>query len=162
MARVKGKKAETPRPSLPPEVPEEAKALLRLWEQRPVGEDGEQISQMNFGLKYDLGSQGNIGHYLHGRQALNLRAAIAFSKELHRPIADFSRRLATQLRALELSDPVLDVVEGIGKLPDADQHQVLDFISYRFERAHESLFASGKTLQHYLQMIQRLKRTPKK
>jgi hypothetical protein len=160
MDKVRARKGPTKaveRKELTPELKAESDRLKALWKARPVGKGGKKIAEMDFGLKHDLGSQGNVGHYLNGRQPLNLKAAIAFAKELGCPIAHFSPRLAALQRAPELADPVLDIVEGIGKLPLEDQQQLLDFISYRFERADEKLFGDGKSLQHYLQMIATLK-----
>lgn len=39
-------------------------------------------------------TQGAISHYLNGRNALNLKVAVAFSKLLKEPVSKFSKRLA--------------------------------------------------------------------
>lgn len=77
----------------PPYVAEEARKLLALFKNQPL----PKLSQEAFGARYDLGTQGNVWQYLHGRQPLNLEAALAFARGLHCQVADFSPRLARAL-----------------------------------------------------------------
>lgn len=70
---------------------EEAARLKALWN------DGRpRRTQAEFGEHYGLGNQANVGHYLNGRSPLNLRAAMAFGRELKCDVADFSPRLAEE------------------------------------------------------------------
>lgn len=87
---------------------QEAALLKALFKER-AGK-----SQTSFGL--DVGwSQGNVGHYLHARQPLNLAAAIIFSRELKVPIEAFSPRLANEMSqgviAPAANDNVFDLVK---------------------------------------------------
>lgn len=45
-------------------------------------------------------SQGAVGHYLNGRNALNLQTASVFAAQLNVPISDFSPSLAADAQAL--------------------------------------------------------------
>lgn len=74
----------------------EAARLRELWESRP------HRGQAEFGEHYGLGSQGNVGHYLAGRNALNPKAAAAFAAELKCQIEDFSPRVARELHAYDV------------------------------------------------------------
>ena len=132
---------------------------LRLWESdllRQLWNAKRPMGQGTFGAKYGLGSQGNVGHYIHGRQALNVKAAMAFAAELGCAVEDFSPRLAEQIRLSTSNDPLVEVAEGLAKLPADQKKSTFDFLRYQFEKADADLFGSGKTLQHYLQMIARV------
>lgn len=72
----------------------EAAKLKALWDAR------QHPTQAVFGERFDLGNQANVGHYLNGRSALNLKAARAFAEVLECDIADFSPRVAQELAAL--------------------------------------------------------------
>jgi phage repressor protein C with HTH and peptisase S24 domain len=85
------------------EFPEEAQALKALWNLRV-----SKITQEQFGLKYGLGGQANVGHYLNGRQPLNVEAAVAFATELGVSVTKFSPRLASRLADLQLLNPVME------------------------------------------------------
>jgi hypothetical protein len=75
---------------------DDAKRLKRLWEEkRPKG-----MTQEKFGVEYDMGTQGNVGLYLNGKQKLNLYAVGQFSKLLGVMIDEISPRLADQVREL--------------------------------------------------------------
>lgn len=74
-----------------PEQKAECARLLAIYKQRAT------CSQAEFAETNGLGSQSNLGHYLHGRQALNLSAAIKFALGLGVDIADFSERLAAEV-----------------------------------------------------------------
>lgn len=54
------------------------------------------LSQQSLGDLMDI-SQGAVGHYLNGRNALNLEAAKRFAKHLKCRIGDFSQRLQKDL-----------------------------------------------------------------
>lgn len=55
------------------------------------------LKQEEFAEQNDLKSQGNLGHYLHGRRPLNLSAAIGFATGMGVPIEAFSPTLAAEL-----------------------------------------------------------------
>lgn len=78
------------KPKILPVHREEAAALKALFEERAG------MSQLAFAQKLGW-SQGNVGHYLHARQPLNLAAALAFSRELNVPVSAFSPRLAVEI-----------------------------------------------------------------
>lgn len=91
--------------NIDPALQAEADALLRLWAKHAPA------SQSEFGAKYGIGSQGMVWQYLHGKRALNLKAAAAFSTGLGVQIKEFSPRLAaeaeTLMRGLKLATPGL-------------------------------------------------------
>lgn len=69
-----------------------------------------------------IGTQSMVGHFLGGRSALTLDAAVAFARLLECEVADFSPRLAAKQRELAMAakDPLAgrgstasDVAEAI-------------------------------------------------
>lgn len=79
---------------------EDAQRLRRLFDARQErGANGKQISQMEFGEKYEIGTQGMVWQYLSGRKALNLKSALAFSRGLGVKVRQFSPTLADQIEA---------------------------------------------------------------
>jgi phage repressor protein C with HTH and peptisase S24 domain len=86
-----------PEKSVEPEmISREAAALRALFnaKQRELG-----LSQQAFGETYDIGTQGAVWQYLHGRSTLNLAAALKFARGLNVRVSDFSPRLAAELDA---------------------------------------------------------------
>jgi hypothetical protein len=76
----------------------DARNLRRLFEARTeTVTEGKLISQMEFGAKYGLGSQGMVWQYLNGHRPLNIKAAVAFAKGLGVKVSDFSATLAAQI-----------------------------------------------------------------
>lgn len=73
---------------------QEAAKLKDLWDSKP------HPTQAVFGETFDLGNQANVGHYLNGRSALNVKAARAFAEVLGCNIDEFSPRVAMELAAL--------------------------------------------------------------
>lgn len=74
---------------------QEASRLLTLWNASTT-----RRKQADFGAHYDLGNQANVGHYLHGRSALNPKAALAFAMELNCDVKEFSPRVAKLIATL--------------------------------------------------------------
>lgn len=74
----------------------ECAALKRIFEskKRKLG-----ISQQSIADGLDI-TQGGVGHYLNGKNALNLRIASHFSNELLVPISEFSQRLADEQKSI--------------------------------------------------------------
>jgi hypothetical protein len=56
-----------------------------------------QVSQSEFGERYEIGSQGMVWQYLSGHRALNIKAAAAFARGLGVHIDEFSPTLAEQI-----------------------------------------------------------------
>ncbi len=77
----------------------EAEALKRLWKGR-----ARKCTQEEFGAKYGLGSQANVGHYLGARSPLNIKAASAFAKEIGCQVSDFSPRVAAEMALIGAAD----------------------------------------------------------
>lgn len=94
----------------------DAKALLRLFEARTeTTAEGKVISQMDFGAKYAIGSQGMVWQYIHGHRPLNIKAAVAFARGLGVTVADFSETLGRQIEdasQVDGSASTLRVVEN--------------------------------------------------
>lgn len=84
----------------------ESAALLSIWNAKHT------LSQTDFGEAYGLGNQSNVGHYLHARNPLNLKAAMAFATHLDCEIADFSPRLARELKSVSQGEIILSA-DGI-------------------------------------------------
>jgi SOS-response transcriptional repressor LexA len=82
----------------------ESAALKTLFEERV------QVSQEQFGLEHEIGSQGMVWQYLNGHRPLNLSVALKFARGLGVSVASFSPRLANELGAagLERTKPHAD------------------------------------------------------
>ncbi|WP_067070326.1 helix-turn-helix domain-containing protein [Roseateles chitosanitabidus] len=77
---------------------EEAARLRRIWEDRkPALKERGLGTQLQFGLKFGIGSQAAVGFFLNGQTPLSLKAALGFAEGLGCKVADFSPRLATVL-----------------------------------------------------------------
>ena len=96
---------EAKRAKITPENLEEARKLKALWDNC-----ASHPTQAVFGETYDLGIQANVGHYLNGRSALNLKAANAFARELKCKVSDFSPRLQAELDAYQVAPETHQVV----------------------------------------------------
>jgi hypothetical protein len=99
----------------------DAQNLRRLFDARlETVAEGKLISQMEFGAKYGIGSQGMVWQYLNGHRPLNIKAAVAFARGLSVSVADFSPKLAEQIG--DASDVAQDAPR-IGLVSqDAEQH----------------------------------------
>lgn len=71
----------------------EAARLRALFNEKK----GRDISQEEFGARYEIGSQGMIWQYLNGRRPLNLKAAIGFARGLGVPLEEVSPEIAEQV-----------------------------------------------------------------
>ena len=73
----------------------ECRALKAIWEAK---KKALNLTQQSLADAIGDGiTQGAIGHYLHGRNALNLKFAIAIAGVLQVSIGDFSPRLAAEI-----------------------------------------------------------------
>jgi len=76
-------------------IDSEAEALRVIYEQKI---DKKIMSQAAFAKKFHIGTtQSSVNHYLRGRQALNLKAALKFATGLKCQVSSFSPRLAKEL-----------------------------------------------------------------
>lgn len=75
---------------------EDAQRLYKLWNERKP----EGMTQLKFGLEYDMGTQGNVNLYLKGKSRLNIYAVGQFAKVLGVKIDEISPTLADQVREL--------------------------------------------------------------
>jgi len=73
---------------------EDAARLLSLFEKYRANGG---LKQEDFAAEHGIGSQGNMGHYLHGRRPLNIETAGKFAKGLGVPIESFSPTLARKI-----------------------------------------------------------------
>lgn len=77
---------------------EDAVRLRQCFDARnETTSNGKLISQMEFGAKYEIGSQGMVWQYLNGHRPLNIKAAVAFARGLGLKVSDFSPTLAAQI-----------------------------------------------------------------
>ncbi len=74
---------------------EDAARLKALYNERKG-----KLSQEEFGSRYEIGSQGMVWQYLNARRPLNIKAAAAFARGLGVAVADFSPKLAAEMKAL--------------------------------------------------------------
>lgn len=72
---------------------EEAGKLKALFDER------NKLSQLAFGQRFEIGSQGMVWQYLNAKAPLNLDAALKFARALDCSVAEFSPRLASALGA---------------------------------------------------------------
>ena len=146
---------EKRRSKVTPEHLEEARLLRELWErEKPRLQQIDLGSQEAFGLHYEIGNQAAVGHFIGGRAPLSLKAAIAFARGLGCGVADFSPRLAKQMRPGETAPPASSVagrVEMIGQIM-----QDLDSEKQRFLLA----FAEQVRGPRGAELIDFLKRLP--
>ena len=99
---------ESKRQKITDEYLEEAARLKTLWNARP------QRTQAEFGERYGLGGQANVGHYLLGRSSLNAKAVAALSTKLGIPASEFSPRVAAALRKMTSGIPVPAALAPVG------------------------------------------------
>ncbi|RUT65500.1 peptidase S24 [Morganella morganii] len=71
-------------------------------------------------------SQGAVGHYLNGRNALNLQTASIFSAQLNVPISDFSPSLATEAQAL--SAAIDSNISGLRPYKPSPRYPVINWV----------------------------------
>lgn len=83
------------RTPLTPSQLDDAERLKHLYKHTP-----HQLSQADFGAKFDIGSQSAVWQYLNGKTALNIKAAYAFAEGLKCSVSDFSPTLASQIDSL--------------------------------------------------------------
>lgn len=74
-------------------------------------------SQATFADRYDMGLQGNVSHYLDGRQRLNLVVARKFASAMGLPISSFSPRLAEENDAYELAATKAETPQAAEQAP---------------------------------------------
>lgn len=79
--------------SLTTEQLEDARRLKALYESKK-----KELGVTQYTIADDLGiTQGAVGHYLNGRNALNVEVASGFAKLLQVSISDFSRAIAAKV-----------------------------------------------------------------
>lgn len=138
---------KTRRKPLEPWQREDAARLKALYD--ATGREAQE----KFGARYGIGSQALVWQYLNGYIPLNLKVAIKFAVGINCKVADFSPTLAAELPADNAPhDP--GFTDLLKSLPLADAQQVLDFISYKFERA-EGLVASDR-MASYARWVERI------
>jgi len=110
-------------------------------------------AQEKFGGRHGIGSQALVWQYLNAYIPLNLKVAIKFALGLNCKVADFSPTLAAELPAdnAPRDEGFTDLLKS---LPLADAQQVLDFISYKFERADG--LAASERMASYSKWVERI------
>lgn len=87
--------------SLTTEQLEDAARLKALYESKK-----KSLGVTQYTIADELGiTQGAVGHYLNGRNALNLSVAAAFAKILHVSIADFSPSIGSEAQKMLSREP---------------------------------------------------------
>lgn len=77
-----------------PEHKKESERLKALWDVRAV-----DTTQGAFGAEYGIGGQGAVWQFLNGKTPLSIKAAEAFARGLKCDVAEFSPRLAQEIKA---------------------------------------------------------------
>lgn len=72
---------------------EDARRLDSLFKARA------RVNQTEFGVRYEIGTQGMVWQYLSGTRALNIKAAEAFARGLNINIDEFSPTIADHIRS---------------------------------------------------------------
>ena len=126
---------------------QDAARLKELYEQ------AGPKTQERFGARFGIGSQALVWQYLNGYIPLNLKAALKFAHGLNCDIGDFSPTLAAELpeSMRRPADQFADIVDA---MPTNDAQQVLDFITYKFERT-EHLMAAEQAARSLDQLLSR-------
>ncbi len=96
-----------------PLTPEQAQECAKL---KQLFVEKSELSQRAFVKKFNLGTPANLGQYLQGRRALNLKIAMVMAKALDVEVSDFSPRLAREIALLQ-SDTVVPYSSGLKKIP---------------------------------------------
>ena len=108
---------------LTPEERAECAALKALWD---LEKGRRKITQEEMAANHGM-SQPAVGHYLNGRNRLNLRVAQAFASYLGAHIADFSDRLADEQRQLSGAGGSFHVAEEPAEYgaPSEDEYALI-------------------------------------
>ena len=107
--------------SLTTEQLEDAKRLKALYESKK-----KELKVTQYTIADELGiSQGAVGHYLNGRNALNAKIAAAFARVLEISIADFSPKLANEASILSLNAGSASNVSYVRKYVPGSKYPVL-------------------------------------
>ncbi|MES4613565.1 LexA family transcriptional regulator [Ewingella sp. CoE-038-23] len=107
--------------SLTTEQLEDAKRLKALYESKK-----KELKVTQYTIADELGiSQGAVGHYLNGRNALNAKIAASFAKVLEISIADFSPKLAKEASSLSINAGSVSNVSYVGKHVPGSKYPVL-------------------------------------
>lgn len=93
-----------------PQQAEECARLKRLFLEK------SPMSQREFAKRYNIGSAANLGHYLNGNRALNMKIASVIAVGLGIDVRDFSPRLADQIAALK-NENIVPLPSGKKKIP---------------------------------------------
>lgn len=102
----------------------ECKALRAIFEAK---KKGLGLTQEAAGVAMGI-SQSAVGHYLHGRNALNMQAAMKFASMLRVDLGDFSPRLARQ--AAEMGFVPIDNLQHVSS------HSVTGALTGKIEHIH--------------------------
>lgn len=128
---------------------EQAEVAARL---KALFQKNTTLSQQEFGLLYDIGTQGAVWQYLNGVRPLNISAALRFARRLNCHVSDFSPRLGAELASGGTLDPIRQVVDA---LPVEDRQQIVDFL--KFKVSASNLLAAEK-VSSYITMLDNIAR----
>lgn len=112
---------------LTPEESEECRVLKSIYDKkkRELG-----LTQETIGHEFGV-TTGAVGHYLRGRNALNLTVALGFAKILKVPVSCFSQRLAEQIG--DHSSIKDEIVSLFSRLPEGERDFQLKQLRDRVE-----------------------------
>lgn len=113
--------------------------LKALWDEFKVR---TKSSQEGFCAEHGLGSQANMGHYLHGRQGLTIDTAARFAKGLGLTINAFSPTLASQVNSAheftemgKLAWPFPNIDRArFDRLEESQRYEIQGLVRERIER----------------------------
>lgn len=93
------------------------------------------MSQDAFAARFGLGTQSNVSQYLNGHIALNLEAAIRFSKGLGVPISEFSPTLAGELGNEKVASVQADIVSALRLMRTDLAQDAMDYLVTRLQKS---------------------------
>ncbi|MCS2172770.1 helix-turn-helix domain-containing protein [Scandinavium sp. TWS1a] len=107
-----------------PAQAEDAKRLKAIYEAKKklLG-----VTQQSIADELDI-TQGAVGHYLNGRNPLNLQVASAFARMLQVPVEDFSPALSKELSAIGLSSVAESNISYAGKYSPSGKYPVISSV----------------------------------
>lgn len=114
---------------------------MRLWKGR-----ASKCTQEEFGSKYGLGSQANVGHYLNARSPLNIKAAAAFSKEIGCQVSEFSQRLSAEMAMIGAVDIDASLARSAEKAPESQKVVYEVRPKTKRQRAIDALLATAEKI----------------
>lgn len=133
----------TKRKKLEPWQLEDSERLKSAWDSFKAATGA---SQENFCAEHGLGSQANVGHYIHGRQGLTIDSVRRFAEGMKKTVDSISPTLASQINAAHLlteigrqSWPFPDIDRTrFDQLKESQRYEIQGLVRERIERFEQA------------------------